>query len=79
MASSDTAPARGGVAISLASDTTGAFRSLYIGVAGDVKVDLDDTGTGLVFKAEKGILPVQVAKVYSTANGTTATDIIGLY
>jgi hypothetical protein len=52
-------------------------RALYIGVSGDVKVDMIDGGTGIVFKAVAvGILPIAVKRVYAT--GTAATNIIGL-
>lgn len=60
-------------------------RSLYIGVTGDVKVDLACAGkfsgvaaAAVVFKAVPvGFLNVQVSKVYNT--GTTATNIVALY
>lgn len=60
-------------------------RALYIGVTGDVKVDMCGnlaTGQagaiGVTFKSVAvGILPVQVNKVYST--GTTASQIIAMY
>ena len=51
--------------------------ALYIGVAGDVKVDLENSGT-VVFKAVPvGFLPVRATKVYST--GTTAMSILSLW
>ncbi len=51
-------------------------RSLYIGVAGDVKIT-DSIGNTVVFKAAPvGILPVRAARVWATA--TTATNIIAL-
>ena len=53
------------------------LRSLYIGVSGDVTVDMADSGTNVTFKAVPvGILPVSVTRVYAT--GTTATDIVNL-
>ena len=49
---------------------------LYIGVAGDVKVDTPES-TGVILKnVPLGILPVIVTKVYKT--GTTAGEIIAL-
>ena len=49
---------------------------LYIGKAGDVKVDTPES-TGVTLKAVPlGVLPVIVTKVYKT--GTTAEDIIAL-
>lgn len=63
-----------------ASDSSALDRTstaLYIGVSGDVKVDLENSGT-VVFKAVPvGILPVRATKVYST--GTTATYILSLW
>jgi hypothetical protein len=52
-------------------------RALYVGVAGDVKVDMAD-GTTVTFKnAPAGVLPVSVKRVYAT--GTAATNILALY
>ena len=49
---------------------------LYIGKAGDVKVDTPES-TGVILKAVPlGVLPVIVTKVYKT--GTSAGDIIAL-
>lgn len=49
---------------------------LYIGVAGDVKVDTPES-TGVTLKSVPvGILPVIVTKVYKT--GTSAKEIIAL-
>ena len=54
-------------------------RALFIGGAGNVKVDMADTGTAVTFtNVQAGtILPIQVVKVYST--DTTATDIVALF
>ena len=51
---------------------------LYIGVTGDVKVDMID-GSTVTFTALKGgiVYPYSVSRVYAT--GTTATDIVALY
>ena len=47
-----------------------------VGVAGDVKLDTIET-TNLTVKAQAGqVLPWAVRKVYSSANGTTATDLV---
>jgi hypothetical protein len=53
-------------------------RGLYVGVTGDVKVTMHDSGT-VTFTAVPGgvILPVRVTKVFNT--GTTATNIIALW
>lgn len=53
-------------------------RALYVGVAGDVKVDVPGSATAVTFVgvAAGTILPVQVQRVYAT--GTTATNIIAL-
>jgi len=66
------------VAVVLTADTDLSQPSLlYVGGAGDVKVDTlgGNTVTYVGFKAGNH-LPVVVTKVYSTANGTTATDLI---
>ena len=71
-----TAPASFGENVQL--DTDLYYRALYIGGAGDIKVDVRDGGTGIVFKNTQAgsILVVEVSKVYTS--GTTATDLIGL-
>lgn len=52
--------------------------ALYIGVAGNVKVDMEGVGTGIVFKSVPvGIFKGRFTRVY--ANGTEATDIIALW
>lgn len=51
---------------------------LYVGVGGDVTVDMSGEGTNITFTAvTAGFLPVEVTRVYST--GTTATNIVALY
>src|SRR5260370_62890 len=51
---------------------------LYIGVTGDVKVNMSGVGTAIVFKAVPvGRLRIKVIRVYST--GTTATNILALF
>lgn len=48
-------------------------RALYIGGAGDVKVDLSDGTSGVTFTAAPvGILPIQATKVYKAGTGATA-------
>lgn len=53
-----------------------AALGLYIGVSGDVKVDMAGTGTVTFKAAPVGFLPVNATRVYAT--GTTATDILAL-
>ena len=56
-------------------------RALYIGVAGDVSVEMfdnvDEEKTQVFTAVPVGILPVQVTRVNLT--GTAATDIKSLY
>lgn len=76
----DTAGAKAIAAVNLASDTTLAgCRAIYVGVTGDVKVDAANGGTATFKSHPVGYLQVQASKIYSTANGTTATDLIVLY
>jgi hypothetical protein len=59
------------------SNTTG-FNTwgIYVGVSGDVKVDLLYGGT-VIFKAMPiGLYPLRVKRFY--APGTTATNVLGL-
>jgi hypothetical protein len=52
----------------------GAF--IYVGVSGDVKVDLARSGTAVVYKnwPAGAVLPFLVRRVYTT--GTSATDLV---
>lgn len=54
-------------------------RGIYVGVSGDLKVDMDDSGTAIAFVGlASGIIhPIRARKVYAT--GTTATNIVGVY
>jgi hypothetical protein len=55
-----------------------ATKGIYVGVSGDVKIDLVTGGSGIVFKAAPvGLLRVQAKRVYAT--GTTATNMVALY
>lgn len=73
------ANAKKGTAVTLGADFVCGFKALYIGVTGNVKVDMPGGGTGILFVAVPvGFFPVSVTKVYSTANGTTAASILGL-
>jgi hypothetical protein len=61
------------------TDLANATRALYIGGAGDVKVDLVGTGTAVIFAglAAGTILPVRATRVY--AADTDATSIVALW
>lgn len=63
------------------SDTevfTRPTKAVYIGGAGDLKVDLAFSGT-VTFKGLQAgtFYPIQARRIYAT--GTTATDIVGVY
>ena len=69
-------------AVTLGSDVTFSEpRLLYVGVTGDVKVDLWNSptaATGTVYKAVPvGSFPRLVRKIYDT--GTTATNLVSEY
>jgi hypothetical protein len=73
------ASAREAIPINLAGDTDRFFLAIYVGTAGDIVVDTIGGNVAVVFQnVPVGILPVQVSRIYSTANGTTAADLIGL-
>lgn len=60
------------------NDLTVPCRALFIGVAGNVKVDMVGVGAAVVFTAMAiGIHQIAVTRVYST--GTAATNIVALY
>lgn len=77
----DSSPAIHAVAItpSDATDLTNGTRGLYVGVTGNVKVDMlgGDTAITFVGLAAGVVHPLRVSRVYST--GTTATSIVGVY
>ncbi len=54
---------------------------VYVGTGGDLKVDMVGLGTAIVLKniPDGTILPFKVKKVYSTANGTTASNLVWMY
>lgn len=58
---------------------SGHCRGLYVGTAGDVKVDLYKGATGIIIKnlVAGMVHPISVTKVYST--GTTALDILACF
>jgi hypothetical protein len=61
------------------NDVSGApYKALYVGVGGDVKLDMNGTGTAIVFQnlASGQLLPVLFDRVYAT--DTTATDMVAL-
>ena len=69
--------ATGGVAITPSNTGTHEYEGLFIGVGGDIKVDMVDGSTPTFLNVGNGMfLPIAVKRVYST--GTTATNIIGL-
>ena len=53
-------------------------KALYVGVGGDVKLDLNGSGSAIVFKnlASGQLLPLVFDRVYDT--GTTATNLVAL-
>lgn len=58
-------------------DLTSIPRALYVGVSGDITVDMEETGSTILFKAVPvGILPIRVKRIRAT--GTTATNILAL-
>ena len=75
-----TSPADNGAAITPSDDTDLATftRGLYVGVSGDVKVDLVSSGT-VTFTAMAGgtVHSIRCKRVYST--GTDATDLVGVW
>lgn len=54
-------------------------RGLYVGVAGNVSVEMAEDGTAIIFTSlSAGIIhPIAVRRVNAT--GTTATNIVGIY
>lgn len=73
-----TAPAHGAVSVTPNDSTVlVTTRSLFVGVSGNLAVQMADGQTITFANVPVGIFPIQVDKVLST--GTTATNIIALY
>lgn len=73
-----TAPAHGAVSVTPNDSTVlVTTRSLFVGVSGNLAVQMADGETITFANVPVGIFPIQVDKVLST--GTTATNIIALY
>lgn len=53
-------------------------RGIYVGVGGDIRVDMAGTGDAITFKnvATGSIMPIRVTRVYDT--GTDATNLVAL-
>lgn len=75
--SDSTYPARDGFTVSPSDSGTISARALYVGGAGDVKVNTAG-GTTLTFSAVPAgtVLPVQISRVWEA--DTTATLMVGL-
>jgi len=58
------------------NDLAKTTRGLYVGVAGDIKVDMVGGDTSTIVAAANGYHPMRVTRVYAT--GTTATGILAL-
>ena len=54
---------------------------LYVGTAGNVAVNMAGTGTTIVFVGvvAGSVLPIRVSRVLTSANGTTASNIVALW
>lgn len=61
------------------ADLAQTCRALYIGGAGNVKVDMAETGSAVTFVGclAGTILPIRAERVYDT--DTTATNIVALW
>lgn len=61
------------------ADLAQTARALYIGGAGDVKVDMASDGSAVTFVGclAGSILPIRAERVYAT--DTTATNIVALW
>ncbi len=60
------------------ADLASATRSIWVGVAGNIKVDLVGSGTGVIYpNVPAGRWVIAATRVYSTS--TTATSLIGEY
>ena len=61
------------------ADTTGNWKALYAGAAGDVKVDMFGNDGPLIFTmVAGGLLPVRITKVYDTGTDIANGKLRGL-
>mgnify|MGYP003634806677 CR=1 FL=1 len=58
------------------ADTTGKWKALYAGAAGDIKVDMFSGATFTVIAG--ALLPVKVTKVYNTGTDVANGKLMGL-
>jgi hypothetical protein len=73
------ASARVGTEINLASDTDIEGHAIWVGTAGDITVDMTGGSEEVPFKnVPVGWFACQHTKIYSTANGTTAADLVSV-
>ena len=73
-------------AVAITPNDTATFRAtkaLYVGDAGQIKVDMEGTGTAVIFYGllASSILPVKVTRVYDTDSDAafSAGILVGLY
>lgn len=59
------------------TDLTNASRAIYVGTAGDVRVDMVTSGTVTFTNMEAGWHPIRCKRVYAT--GTTAAGIVAVW
>lgn len=61
------------------TDLVKPSRGIYVGVGGDISVEMAGTGTAIVFVgvAAGTVLPFRVTRVNATA--TTATNLVSVY
>ncbi len=72
-------PAYDAVAVTPHDSTnlTTTARALWVGVAGNVSVEMAGSGSAIVFLGVQGLIPIRVTRVNSTS--TTATDIVAIW
>jgi len=72
-------PARNAVAVTPSDTTflTNVSRALYVGVAGNVSVEMSGSGSAVVIAMQAGLHPLAVTRINST--GTTATGIVAIW
>lgn len=54
-------------------------RGFYVGTAGNIKVDTAGGSVGVVIPVPVGEIRLVASKVYSTADGTSAANVVAMY
>lgn len=72
-------PARNAIAVTASDSADLGFvtRGIYVGVAGNLCVNMSGSGAGMIIPVPAGLQPLAVSRILAT--GTTATGIVAVW